>query len=394
MGGLLAWAALNLGRVDGELGAPKGPGRLVQASDPAADAQAAIANATQALRYRPIDGRAYRVLAQARQAQGDAEQATALFRIAAERWPRDRMAQAMMAEQAMLVGDWPTAFTHLDALLRVAPRSRQALLAALLPQLEAPPLRDALLERLALDPPWRSALPAALLADTTPPVAAEALLADLAKLLPPTAAEIRARSTLLQRMGRADAARTAWLDTLPAADRALAVEEGNHVFDGGFELGTLAGGHDWQATMPPGVTAGVGTQDPRSGTRALSLSFSGRAVQFAHLQQSLALPPGNYRLQAWSDDRVRAARPFAWQLACVDGGARLVELPLPGGTGWQPAQADFQVPHGCNAQRLVLRHTGRNLAERRLRGTLRIDGVAIRQLESGTQTMDTTRHEP
>lgn len=389
----MAWAAISLARVDGGLGDPMGPGRLVQASDPVVDPQTAIANARWALEDRPIDGRAYRLMAQAKQAQGETGLASDLYRIAVERWPRDRIAQAMLTEQALAAGDWNTAFEHLDALLRVAPRSRPELLAAVLPHLGLPPLREALLARLALDPPWRGALPAALLAETTPPDAGETLLAELAAVLPPAEAEVRARSTLLQRMGRADAARAAWLDTLAEDARALALQPGNHVFDGGFELASLGGGHDWQANVPPGVSATASGQDPQTGAQALSLGFSGRAVQFAHLRQTLALPPGNYRLAAWSDDHVDSTRPFAWQLSCAGGGGRLVEMPLPAGDGWQRAAVDFQVPQECTVQQLLLRHTGRNLAERRLRGSLRLDSVAIREAGTERRALQDTRHE-
>ena len=373
----MAWGAVALARVDGTLGSPAGPDRLVTASDPIEAPQVAADNARRALRDRPIDGRAYRLLAQATAAEADFEHTLGLYRIAAERWPRERIAQAVLADAAFAAGEWDTAIEHFDALLRVAPASRAALLAAITPHLEREPLRDALLRRLALDPPWRAALPATLLADAAPAAPAEQLLAALADILPPNEPEIRARTTLLQRLGSAGAARQAWLETLEPDARAIGEQPGNHVFDGGFELGTLGGGYDWQADMPPGAAAGLSDIDPHEGTQALSVAFSGRAVQFAHLRQQLALAPGDYRLESWSDDRVRTARPFAWHVGCVGEGGSLLELPLPQDPGWQHSSAAFQVPEGCNTQQLILRHTGRNLSERRLRGTLRLDAVRV-----------------
>ena len=208
-------AAVQLARVDAEFGAPYGPDRLVRAID-ATPALAATdaAQARLALRDRPIDGAAYRVLAQAEDAAGHADRATALYATAVARWPRDRIARATLADRAFAADDVDGGLHHIDALLRVAPAVRATVLGKLMPYLGDPRIRDGLVARLAADPPWRGAVAPALLEATVPAAEAEALLAALAARLAPTPAELQARLLLLDRLGQSAKARSIWLGTL------------------------------------------------------------------------------------------------------------------------------------------------------------------------------------
>ena len=117
---VMAIAAIQLARVDADLGAPFGPDRIVHALDASpALASTDAAQARLALRDRPVDGAAYRVLAQAEDAVGHADRAGALYATAVGRWPRDRIARAELADRAFAGEDIEAGLTHLDALLRV-----------------------------------------------------------------------------------------------------------------------------------------------------------------------------------------------------------------------------------------------------------------------------------
>ncbi|MGQ4659011.1 tetratricopeptide repeat protein [Lysobacter sp. F6437] len=375
----LAWLTLQLGRVDGDIGAPTGPERLIEAIDDApALPVAAGGQARAALHDRPIDGRAYRVLAQVAQSNGDQQQAGRLYAIAAERWPRDRIAQAALVDRAFAEGDIDRGLTHLDALLRVAPRLRPALLGGLMPYLGDTEMRAGLVQRLAQDPPWRAAMIAPLLAETTPVEPAQTLLAELAATGPLSERELHARVSLLDRAGRAADARQVWLQTLAVDDRAAA----GLVFDGGFEHPGVTGGYGWQYDNPPaGVAIGPDPTDPLSGEYALSIVFDGRAVRFAHLRQPLALAPGRYQLQAAAWQSINTSRPFVWQLSCSVGtGGVLAELPLGAAPVWTSVKTAFDVPPGCERQQLQLRHTARSLAERTIRGSIQLDETFITKL--------------
>lgn len=366
----MAWL---VGRADAGIGAPLGAERRLETIDAAALPPGSADQARQALRERPADGRAYRILAQVAEAEGDAVKAGALYAIAVKRWPRERYAQAKLAEMAFMAGKPAEGLVHLDALMRVAPHARGEVLAALVPAMAEPAFRAAMVQRLQLGPPWRDALPGALLAETTPADAALALLSDLAAAGPLTEGEVQARVVLLDRQGRPADARAAWLASLDPAQRAGA----GLLFDGGFEHPEVSGGYGWRHRAPPGVAMGVERQDPLEGEGAMAVTFSGRAVRFDDLAQYLALAPGDYELRAAADNRVRSTRPFAWQVRCTGDGRLLLDVALVDMDGWQNVSGRFRVPPGCPRQELRLRHDARSLAERQLRGVLRLDAMAI-----------------
>ncbi|MDR7135862.1 hypothetical protein J2X06_003080 [Lysobacter niastensis] len=377
-----AIAALELAQVDGPLGPPRGPDRIVEAIPADADAAADLkAAAAAVLADRPVDGRGFRLLAQRAELEGQGERARELYRIAVERAPRDRLARAKLLDDALVAENYDLAGEHVDALLRVMPTLGAPLLATLVQSLPAPALQAVLAPRLASDPPWRAALATALRQDDVDPATAEALLAALAERLPPTDAEAQARIELLVKLGRADLARGLWRERLAPANRA----RDGIVFDGGFEGAWLdpgtSGPFGWQLAPQPGVAMGVDGSDPAEGVQSLVAEFSGRVVAFAGPAQALVLEPGRYRLSSAFDDRTGSARAFFWRLSCADGWATLVELNAGAGdSGWQRVQAEFEVGEQCPLQWLQLRHAGRSSAERQLRGRLQVDAVAVTPL--------------
>ena len=327
-----AWLAFQLARVDAGLGAPAGPDRLLRLVD--ADPEVTSrdhARIRSALHERPVDGRAYRALAQGSTANGDDATADRLLQIAVARAPRDHVARALLAERAFAEGDPAAGMEHIDAVLRVAPHARRDILALLVPHLADVAFRAALVERIVLDPPWRGALPAALRAEGVAPEPAERLLADLAVRTPLTESEQHARILLLDTLGQSPRARAAWLETLPPEARSAGL-----VFDGGFEHSAIEGGYGWQFDAPAGSDIAFDASDAFDGDASLSVRFDGRAVQFAGVRQRLALAAGRYTLSSTSRLRIDSTRPFAWRITC-HAGARLAELALPEGEGWQSA---------------------------------------------------------
>ncbi|WP_036164415.1 hypothetical protein [Noviluteimonas dokdonensis] len=364
---LVAVAAVQMSRVDTEAGRAFGPDRLQRRLDAAPSPDAHRARQARAiLATRPIDGRAYRTIALA-------EQRDALITIAGARGPRDPMTLATLTDRSLAAGEIETGLTHLDALLRVAPATRELFLPLLMPHLHDARVRDSLVERLAQDPPWRGAFLATLRSEAAPAADADALLAALARRTPADEDMQRTRIAVLDRAGRHADARAAWIATLPVHERALA--EG--VFDGGFEAGQgNVAGYGWWFDDVPGAIVEIARDAPRSGKAALSVEFDDRAVRFSAVHQSLALAPGRYRLQAAALDRVDSTRPFEWRLACTNG-AKLAQLPLARDADWRVQSVDFDVPSACTQQSLVLVHAARSLAERRLRGRLLVDDLGI-----------------
>ncbi|GHA72994.1 hypothetical protein GCM10007067_07030 [Lysobacter bugurensis] len=371
-----AGAAWQVARHDTALGTPHGADRLIAQidADPAlAPDEPALAR--EMLRTRPIDGRAYRVLAQHADTPA---QRDALLAAAVATAPRDALARGLAAERALLLEDFDAALEHVDALMRTAPESRTAVLATLLPHLAVPAIRDAFLKRLAFDPPWRDALARALPDAAVPADGALALLDAQAKQLTPSDAELRARIAVLERSGDYAAARAAWVaaqSTNPQGSTTTA-----HVYDGGFEAPHTEGGYGWRLNPPPGIGVAITAHDAHAGQGALAIRFDGRPVALGGIQQTLALPAGRYTFEAVSTNNVDTARPFEWQLACsaADGAAvAVMRAALPAQAEWQRSQATFDIAPACPQQTLRLVHRTRNIAERAVRGTLVVDGIRI-----------------
>jgi hypothetical protein len=325
----------------------------------------------------PIDGRAFRVLAQA----GN-NSASPFHEIAVRRAPRDRLARAALIDQSFARGDVDAGMEHLDALMRVAPEARAEMLQRVAMLLGYDEMQTALLARLELRPNWRAALAPALAAPETPAGPAAELLERLARKGPLQAGELDARIALLNRLGHNAEARRVWLASLPASQRE---QSDQWVFDGGFERPDISGGYGWRIAPPPGLLIGYDDIDALEGRSALSLAFDGRAIPTLGMEQALALEPGHYRLEVATENTTRAVRPFVLKIACATDEAApfVLELPAPVATPqWQRALGEFDIPDsGCTGQVMRLSYLGRSLQERRVSGTLRIDALRLHRSE-------------
>ncbi len=329
------------------------------------------------LRQRPIDAAAFRMLAAAADAQGEAARALTLAAIAARRNPRDIGAQAVLVRSLLDAGRPAEAVGHLDPLLRVAPEAGRPLLERMIQGLDDPMARRALVSRVALDPPWRPLLANAL-ASSADPEAIEAFLSTLDASSPLGASEVGLRADNLVRMGRSLEARQVWERALPPAARAFS----GLVHDGGFETGEGPVPYGWQLESPAGAVIGLDRHHAYRGSSSLGLVFSGRAVDFSGVRQRMALAPGRYRLAGAADSMLQGGElPFAWVITCRDDGKPLARLPLVTTTvGWHRFEVAFQVPAACSEQDLVLARDARTLRERQLSGRLYLDDVTIRRL--------------
>ena len=372
LGGAMLTGTLLLARADTPFGAPLGADRLVAAADAASPAPADAGTATAILHARPIDGRGFRLLAVQADVDGNSARANALYATAVRLAPRDRAARIALLDRAFARGDIEDGTRQLDALLRVAPTLATPLLRALSPHFGDPRLAAPLARHLRADPPWRGSLPGVLRDPAVDAQGSLVLLDTLATTAPLTPTEADTRADLLRRLGRDADARAGWLARLPTAVRATSAT----LTDGGFEHADLTGTYAWQQSPPPGVVLRDDPIAAAEGAHALALDFSGRAITDTGLQQALALAPGRYRFAAQSDNATDAQRPFAWQLQCAQG-APLLSLPLPTTPQWQASTATFDVPAGCTGQRLRLAYLGRSLADRQVKGTLRVDAVRI-----------------
>jgi tetratricopeptide (TPR) repeat protein len=349
------------------------------AEDPA-QATAAAELARRALRANPLDGRSYRVLATLADAGGDRDQAARLFKLAAQRSPRDQPTQAWLLDYHLAEGELVPAMENLDLLLRVNPTLFPSVEPMLLSLASAPAAHEALADRLALGPPWRTRLVRAA-ATKAPDAQAVAPLFERLRKAPGglAPAELSAWVDRLGREGAWGRAYLVWVSQLPP-DRLVGL---GNVFNGSFEWEPGEGGFDWRFGRIAGARIGRLATEGADGRLALRVSFEDRRVPFSHVRQLLALAPGNYRLSGRArPDALRTERGLVWTVTCADGGQFLGETdPLRGNGAWRAFQADFAVPaEGCAAQWLVLRLPARIPAEQRIGGRAWFDALKISRI--------------
>lgn len=329
------------------------------------------------LAQSPLAGTAQRVLARVAEQGGDEARAQRHYVIAARRAPRDRPTRAWLANHAAARGDFATALTQTDQLLRIAPGQLPDALPLLASFAAVPEARTALLRVLGeQDPPWRAAFLhwLARQPDALPLIGA--LFSPLrAAPVPLDAAERGAWIDRLQREGRIAEAQFLWIEAQPPERRRLL----GNLFDGGFELPPDNAGFGWVFQAVPGATI---HQEPGSGvggTQALVIDFHDRRVPFAHVQQRLALPPGPYALHGRVRlDGLRNERGLRWRLRCDDGRILADSAPFHGSSAWRDFAVAFERPvEACSGQVLLLRLDARIAPEQMIGGRVWFDDLRI-----------------
>jgi hypothetical protein len=333
--------------------------------------------AQRALAANPLDGRAYRVLADVAREQGDRERQRTFIALAVQHAPRDIAARTWAAQIALEQGDAAAAFSHYDRILRIAPEAQTTIFPVLAGLAAMPGARDALVSRLAEQPPWRASL-LGYFAGTTP--SADDLL--------PVFAGLRAKGSLspdenaalvgrFVRDRRWDQAFVAWAGGLSAAQLAAL---GTPVNPGFEDAAPPSGPFEWNFGRVAGVDAGIRSL-PDSRGHALRIEFQGQRSPFREVRQLLLLPPGTGYQLKWRSrlDGLQVARGLRWTLTCADGAAEtiLVTEPSAGSSPWRQHTAAFDVPANCPAQWLVLELDARIAAETQAMGTAWFDDVEV-----------------
>lgn len=325
----------------------------------------------------PLSGAAYRALARQAEARGDLDRATGLFKSASEREPRDRAAHAWLFERYSALGQLDRALDHLDQLFRLSPQRSEAWMQALAQYAEHPAARPILVRWLGEHaPPWR----ARFLAWWVRRPESEPLLAEVLSPLRHAAEPLDAseRSTWIERLlqlNRGQEAYYLWIDGL---DPAGSISIGN-VYDGGFESDGKRGSFDWRLGRIAGAWISLEHTPGVVGERALRIEFQHRRVPFAHVQQRLALTPGEYTLSGRVQlDRIDTQRGLVWDVTC-EGRVVAGSTPhLRGQHAWRAFEADLRIPaEGCEWQWLRLRLDARTRSEQWIGGVAWFDDLRV-----------------
>ena len=170
-------------------------------------------------------------------------------------------------------------------------------------------------------------------------------------------------STKLITENRSADARAFWLATL----RPLPPKIG-HVFNGDFSIRSGDGPFNWALAEGGEFRDGfrVGIVDraaPDGKAHALLARFNGRRVNSALATQSLALPPGNYRLRYVTKQSgfvgIESAR---WTLRCSPTDTVIEQRPEPSQTlmdGWSTSSGLFTISDICRGQSIRLELSSR-----------------------------------
>lgn len=339
------------------------------------DGKAAAATARRLLANEPLQGRAFRVLAEAADREGRRAEAFKLHEIAARRAPRDLPTRAWLTQRYLENGQYPQALAQIDRILRMSPQRAKALNPVLVQLAQDADFADALADALRRDPPWRAG--------------------TLAALRDPKLDQSDAGGRVLQALqdkgGLSPQEYKGWLDSLVTQGRwgeayarwaGTAIKPGGRlpvVYNGDFEAAPTDAGFDWRLRRVPGVLLQFETAAGGQG-RAAYLRFLDRRIPAAGLEQPLMLPPGRYRFSVrMRGQALRSQLGLEWVVACVGpGGVAGRSEPIDGSFGWRQFDTDILIPTtGCPGQWLRLLNPAPAGAAQRVVGELWIDDVKI-----------------
>lgn len=333
----------------------------------------AVATARHLLSVEPLEGRGFRVLAQAAQQAGDLPQALALYRIAARRSPRDVVAHAWLTQHDLNSGDYQAALQRIDLILRISPRLNATLLPILANLAGDPGFAIELVRSLQARPSWREGFLNTLQAGDDAQ-ATQRVLSALQHQGGLSEAEFDRWIEHLISKGRWGEAYSRWAGPLAARKLRL-----TPVYNGGFESPPSNRGFDWRVTRLPGVVLQF-VPDTSAKGLAAHASFRNRPVPGVNLEQLLLLAPGRYRLQArMRADALRSERGLEWVVLCAGSSEPVAVSDRVQGTfGWRGVGADFTVPAtGCEGQWLRLRNPAPAGSAQLVSGDLWFDDVTI-----------------
>lgn len=342
---------------------------------PAVDSRAVRAG----LAVAPLEGRAFRYLGIAAQAQGQRKQAFELYSIAAKRNPRDQPSLAWLTDRALQRGDYAEAITRMDRMMRVEPQREHKLAPVMLALAAIPGAHAALADALVARPPWRKQMLGRILS-RSPAAAPVFPLVEMLRSrkggLDPD--ELSLWIDRLAREGQWGPAYLTWVQSLsPEASQHI-----GNLFNGGFESEPSHSGFDWRFDEVAGAHVSREQTTGADGQVALRIAFDEDRVPFHHVRQLLALPPGEFRLngRARTDD-LRSERGLVWTLTCASSQRVLAESEaFSGRREWRGFSFDFVVPStpDCGGQWLTLRLPARIAAEQRIGGVAWFDALRIK----------------
>jgi hypothetical protein len=351
------------------------------ARPPSSEAPAAtldpLAAGTQLARD-PLDR--YAVYALYQGAAKDSNEALRLLDLAAARSLRDGTIQSAIIDRMIASGGYAEAIYRMDGLMRARPGFRPGLSEVLAQFAQSPESRQALIDVLAADPPWRKGFLGSLAGSKQDLAMVAGVFIGLrSTATPPRMPELR---PLLDRMvstGGATAAYSLWLSFL-SEDQLARV---GYVYDGEFETERTEAPFDWTIKPALNVKARTLVSTQTSRGRVLEISFANSQVAYGNVYQSVLVPPGKYVLAGdYKTIRLETERGLAWRLYCAGDPSQAIAQspPMNGTSDWTSFEVRFTVPEtSCESQTLKLELLAKAYLDRKASGSLWADGIEIRR---------------
>lgn len=329
-----------------------------------------------ALEAEPVDARAYRLLGQLAEAEGDIAKATNLMQTAARLSLNETIAVDWMMRDRFANKDYAATAFYADALLRTRPQFLQYALPILGRMAESADARKEIEKLLAANPPWRPQFFSALgkaIADARTPLDLLLTLED--GPAPPIASELHAYLAFLLQHKLYDLAYYAWLQFLPPEQLTRA----GFLFNGGFDAKPSGAQFDWTLPKGKGVVVDIAPRLEAGDNRALFIEFGQGRVDFPGVYQTILLPPGAYRFKGSFKGELSGPRGMQWRISCVEGAAiGASQMFLGSYPVWRDFEFEFAVPAtGCRAQSARLIHAARSASEQLISGAIWFDNLSV-----------------
>jgi tetratricopeptide (TPR) repeat protein len=357
-----------------------------QVKMPAMQATQARKNALSALQAYPLEAKAYRVLGLVADSQKKPALAFEFFQKAVRYSPRDLESHVWLLNYSLRAGNADAAVYHLDRLLRMKTDAVKPLLSVIGGLAIQAQSRTALVDRMKKNPPWRSMVSTALMAQEDAVSNYDPFFNQLRN----TAAGLSdsEQQDWLRALNRGRLWSLAYLNWASQLPEDKQQELGN-LFNGNFEFEPLGSEFDWQFGRIPGALIDLAFREGVQDRKALRIQFNDRRVQFNHVQQTLVLPPGRYRLSGRRyAENLRSDVGLVWVISCLGTGISVATSePLKGTSAdWQPFTMDFTVPkEQCPAQWLLLKLPARIPSEFEIAGVAWFDALRIQKIQGLTE---------
>ncbi len=306
--------------------------------------------ASKAAAISPLAFEPFFLHAFAAQQAGQLDKAIPLMEEARHRRSSFPPLRAHLAFYYARAGRYSDLFAELEALFRLSPQTRQAVMPEMAKLVADPRGRVALAQAFASDAQWRDDFfIAALDADIEPGDALALFQESRRRGVRNLGPERRLVVRKLLDSGEPRRAREIWLSSLPESER----QRHLHLYDGAFETASALPPFGW--TFQSNELGRAQIARDSAGRAHLSVDyFGGRPVVLA--DQTLALAPGAYRLRyAVQGEGTMGSARLSWVIFCGNGESEAARSSVETLTaGYRPREEAFRIGSDCSSQKLRL----------------------------------------